>query len=574
MKTKNIIKKGLLLISVATFASCSSFLEEENWTSQSAEDYYKTAKGYESLVNGAYASLKSVYNNYSYHKLTQLGTDIGTQPNGTVTSDLNQYVVTYDKSNGTVYEQWSKLYVALKDVNAAIGRATNVTLKTEDPIEGIDPNQRDLRVAEVKFISALYLFEIVKNWGQAPLVLEEAQSTATTSKLNSGAEFYTQILKDLQDVLSSSLPEKQGASDFGRASKAAARHLRALVYLTRGYQDYADEVIFAVNYNNSTNNNNNQQSTYYLFSYREGWEGLAKSNFYANDYGDVMPSKYLYTSFDWKKDRRAEVTFMSPLNGDPATSVDGRTYGRNAFMNPTQLGASSTGGADTVIHFPVPTEEGFRVYSKAEQDAANAASPMKFIYNYPSGSYKDCSEDDYFITGLQGNSSTTRAWLPVYKFKDAGTLYGESGGSQYGSRDIVLFRLAETYLIAAEAAVMKKDNVNALLCINAVRERAMHNAKEQGLAKYEGTVTIDDVLDERALELFGEAPRWNDLTRTGKLAERVLEYNWDVTHITGGLIQTQLSAATNAKYSLRPIPVNWLNTLSNGQELGNNPGWE
>lgn len=335
-----------------------------------------------------------------------------------------------------------------------------------------------------------------------------------------------------------------------------------------------DEVIFAVNYNNSTNYNNNQQSTYYLFSYREGWEGLAKSNFYANDYGSVMPSKYLYTSFDWKKDRRAEVTFMSPLNGDPATSVDGRTYGRNAFMNTTQLESSSTGVADTVIHFPVPTEEGFRVYSKAEQDAANAASPMKFIYNYPSGSYKDCSEDDYFITGLQGNSSATRAWLPVYKFKDAGTLYGESGGSQYGSRDIVLFRLAETYLIAAEAAVMKKDNVNALLCINAVRERAMHNAKEQGLAKYEGTVTIDDVLDERALELFGEAPRWNDLTRTGKLAERVLEYNWDVTHITGGLIQTQLSAATNAKYSLRPLPVNWLNTLSNGQELGNNPGWE
>ena len=38
----------------------------------------------------------------------------------------------------------------------------------------------------------------------------------------------------------------------------------------------------------------------------------------------------------------------------------------------------------------------------------------------------------------------------------------------------LLFRLAETYLIAAEAAVMKKDNVNALLCINAVRERAMH----------------------------------------------------------------------------------------------------
>lgn len=52
-----------------------------------------------------------------------------------------------------------------------------------------------------------------------------------------------------------------------------------------------------------------------------------------------------------EKDRRAEVTFMSPFNGDPATSVDGRTYGRNAFMNTTQLGSSSTGVADTVIHF-------------------------------------------------------------------------------------------------------------------------------------------------------------------------------------------------------------------------------
>ena len=44
--------------------------------------------------------------------------------------------------------------------------------------------------------------------------------------------------------------------------------------------------------------------------------------------------------------------------------------------------------------------------------------------------------------------------------------------------------------------------------------------------------------------------------RTGKLAERVLKYNWDVTNITGGLIQTQLSEATfKSKYCLRPIPV-------------------
>ena len=53
-----------------------------------------------------------------------------------------------------------------------------------------------------------------------------------------------------------------------------------------------------------------------------------------------------------------------------------------------------------------------------------------------------------------------------------------------------------------------------------------------------------------------------------------MKYNWDVNNVTGGVIKTQLSASTNAKYSIRPIPKNWLNTLSNGQELGNNPGWE
>lgn len=612
MKLRNIFSKTTLAFSMMAVASCSSFLDEENWTTQSAEEYYKTAAGYETLVNGAYATLKSVYNNTNYLQLSQLGTDISTQCNGNVTNDLNQYVVTYNNDNSNVYSQWQTLYSALKNVNAAIDRGENVVTKDKDAMNGIDAGTLSQRIAEAKFLRALYLFEIVRNWGKAPLVLHEPTSAVTTSELNSGEEFYVQILNDLNDVISSSLPEKQPASDFGRVSKAAAKHLRALVYLTRGYQSYAassdftnayndamdviknsghalledyamvhrqsneanDEIIFAVNYNYNTNYNNNQQSTYYLFSYREGWEGLAKCNYYANDFGSVMPSKYLYMLFDWKKDRRAEVTFMSPLNGEPTTSVDGRTYGRNAFMNTTQLGSTSTGVADTVIYFPVPSEDGFRVYTKEEQNAANESTPMKFIYNYPSGSYSDCSNDDYYATGQQGNNAMTRAWLPVYKFKDANTLYGESGGSQYGGRDIILFRLAETYLIAAEAAVKCNDNVNALSCINTVRKRAMNYANEPGLNEYTGTVTIDDVLDERALELYGEVPRWNDLTRTGKLAERVLKCNWDVTHVTGGLIQTQLSTNTQAKYSLRPIPVTWLNTLSNGQELTNNSGWE
>ena len=141
---------------------------------------------------------------------------------------------------------------------------------------------------------------------------------------------------------------KQTSANYGRVSKAAAKHLRSLVYLTRGYQSYAeaddfkkayddavdviknsghtllddyamvhrqaneenDEIIFSLNFSAGAGWNNNIQTEFYLFVYREGWTDLGFSSIYCNDYASVMPTKYSYLLFDWKKDRRTEVTFM------------------------------------------------------------------------------------------------------------------------------------------------------------------------------------------------------------------------------------------------------------------------
>ena len=139
MKAKNIFTKGFLLASVFALSGCSSFLDEKNWSSQSAEEYYATAEGYESLINGAYSTLKSVYNTTNYFLLTQLGTDLGTQNDGTATNALNQYTVDYTNDNGTVYNQWKVLYESLKNVNAAIGRAAMVVTKDQDIFDGNIP---------------------------------------------------------------------------------------------------------------------------------------------------------------------------------------------------------------------------------------------------------------------------------------------------------------------------------------------------------------------------------------------------------------------------------------------------
>ena len=79
----------------------------------------------------------------------------------------------------------------MKNVNAAIGRAAMVVTKDQDIFDGIDKEILAQRVAEAKFLRALYLFEIVKNWGQAPLILEEPTSPSTTSQLDSGSDLQT-----------------------------------------------------------------------------------------------------------------------------------------------------------------------------------------------------------------------------------------------------------------------------------------------------------------------------------------------------------------------------------------------
>ena len=73
------------------------------------------------------------------------------------------------------------------------------------------------------------------------MVLEEAQSTATTSKLNSGRGIlYSDSEKTCKMCYLLHCPKNKELPILDVLQKSAARHLRALVYLTRGYQDYAD----------------------------------------------------------------------------------------------------------------------------------------------------------------------------------------------------------------------------------------------------------------------------------------------------------------------------------------------
>ena len=98
--------------------------------------------------------------------------------------------------------------------------------------------------------------------------------------------------------------------------------------------------------------------------------------------------------------------------------------------------------------------------------------------------------------------------------------------------------------------------------INIIRERAARPGREAEMMVDESQVDLDYLLDERARELTGEMHRWFDLTRTGKLVERVQQYN------------PQAAPNVKAHHRYRPIPQRQIDAVTSlGGTFGQNDGY-
>lgn len=134
-------------------------------------------------------------------------------------------------------------------------------------------------------------------------------------------------------------------------------------------------------------------------------------------------------------------------------------------------------------------------------------------------------------------------------------------------RPVIVYRLAETYLIAAEAAFRSANTPEAVTLLNVVRARAARNATA-AVAMTATTATdlaargIDYILDERTRELCGENVRWLDLVRTEKLLERVRLYN------------PEASPNIQSRHILRPIPQVQIDGVLTGPQYPQNEGWQ
>lgn len=131
------------------------------------------------------------------------------------------------------------------------------------------------------------------------------------------------------------------------------------------------------------------------------------------------------------------------------------------------------------------------------------------------------------------------------------------GGS--GAVNIPILRLADVYLIAAEASARQNGATDeAYGYINTVRSRAGLQGLTTGLSKEQ---FVDSVLQERSWEFFAEGDRWYDLTRTNTFLQVIPKAVNDVFP----------ARAPQARNRYFPIPLDEINA---NPKLEQNPDWK
>nr|GFD18809.1 hypothetical protein [Tanacetum cinerariifolium] len=149
----------------------------------------------------------------------------------------------------------------------------------------------------------------------------------------------------------------------------------------------------------------------------------------------------------------------------------------------------------------------------------------------------------------------------------------------FSIRPVIVYRLAETYLIAAEAYFYLGNSAQAATYLNVVRERAGATGQKQLMDIAASQVNIDFILDERLRELVGEQTRWQDLKRTvtasgaSQLLTRVRNTTYAPPLVKNSAGVYGSNAAINIKdfHVLRPIPQTEVDRTSG--KITQNPGY-
>ncbi len=567
MKKLNIY---FLILAMMGTIGCSDLLEEENRAGLTGETVYTSPAGFESLVNAAYSFTRAWYGKEEGYNLMEMGTDLWLPGVDNRRVDLMQYNNLQGSEAGlaateTFIERlWQRSYQAISLCNTGISGVKN---------SGLSAALQTTREAELRFLRAFYYFILTEQWGDVHFTTEQVLTAQTTANKTPRAKVYEQILSDL-DFAVANLPAT--TTQYGRATKPAAEAMLAKVQLTLGNNQAASTLAQKV-------------ITGYNFKLVTGYNTLWSMTNLKN------------TEVIWACNYTADLTLSGLVN--PVTNPDGHPRGgHNGHLHfgmayeRTAVGSigmqRDVANGRPFVRY-MPSKFLLNLYNENDDARYNGTFKTVWLCNRAGSYKKKVGTTDVDITLKIGDTAIVATKYEIsdevdrnrkYLIIDDSKMY-KSDGTANGNalfvalqkfddptrptfneaqsgRDAFILRLADIYLIAAEAELNLGNKVKAAELINVVRTRAALPGKTANMQITANDVTIDFILDERARELAGEQWRWFDLKRTGKLIDRVKKFN----PMAAPFIQDF--------HTVRPIPQKQIDAVTNKTEFVQNPGYK
>ena len=501
---KNIIKTIFISGSLAvSMSACDSeWLKPQPLSFFSPENVYIDKAGFESLL----ITMRKDLRNENSGAMNYLIMETSASDLAAPWSQLDFYNLT---PNNDVYyrflDMFTAIYASIKNTNVLISRIDDITWSSEQ--------DRNVLLAEAYWHRAYWYYRLVNSYGDVPFINEEISGAKLDFYSHSRWTILEKIKTDLE-FAAQWLPVSAGP---GGITKGAADHLLAKVYLANLEYDKAIEASTRV-----------IDGPYSIMKSRFGIDAEKPER---NLIWDLHRPRNFNIAANTETILASVDRFEAPVGARTAGLYTMRHYNPQWFQ-PRVL--DSEGKAGMVGSGPMYDSLGrgnanvrlthtyqygiwnykgetWRNSSDLRRSDINWVDVHELRYNNPnSKDYGKPVDTRYFATPID-------TFLSVYAIPHY-IMYvpqDDPNAQPFGGHgDWYVFRLAETYLLRAEAYFWKNQLAEAAADINVVRSRA------GALPVPAAEVTLDFIMDERARELFAEEPRHSELVRVSYIAAK------------------------------------------------------
>lgn len=580
----------MLAATLLTGCNEDDFLKEEALDFNSASNSYETAADFDASVAELYYLTREEF--YTTYDRT---TDLMKHTDMWITADPLQSNVLADLSPSGAMAKfyWDENYKLIAQANTIISRLGSSSLTDA---------QKKVYEAKARFFRALGYRTLAYLYGGVPLQLEEVTEPKTDYTRDTKENILAQVVKDLE-FAAENLPEITDVKD-GEISIPAAKMLLAEVYLATGdnngalqaasdvienpnlelmkarfgsQKNEAGDVFYDLFRPNNQNRKSGNTESIWVIQFETNVDGGGNNtSHYFWNAGSFWGERFFAPQVNKFKIVKPDGTPLQLFNWPIGDMTGGRGIGTQ-YATDHLYREIWDGDWNDMRNSEFNWPRRYKIHRQnvlTENPELAAAMPDGYFdlentvlpdgwsieAGYSGGTNPPTQLPNRFMCGYS-TKMTTPFHHPDAQYDNKETyLLAGTGGKTY--TDQYFFRLAEAYLLRAEAYLNLGKKDKAADDINVLRDRA------HGTHCSANDITLDFILDERLRELVCEEKRRLTLARVGKLAERIQKYN-PYFKAANSANHTDY----DAHFDLLPIPQSAILANKDG-ELKQNPGYD